>query len=122
MVAQRAETARHPGKWEFIGGKVESGEDLDQALVREVREETSLKVEPGKVLDVSVHDYGGDAGAVQVTFIECRTEKTSGVATLNPDVYQKIEWANADKLRQLDWIEADNKFATRLADSLSERS
>jgi mutator protein MutT len=38
------------GRWVVPGGTVEAGETLHQALVREVREETDLMVEPGEVL------------------------------------------------------------------------
>lgn len=40
------------GKWEFPGGKVEPGEDLRAALVRECREELGVAVLPGAVAEV----------------------------------------------------------------------
>ena len=36
--------------WSLPGGKVEEGETLAAALVREMREETGLDVEPGRLL------------------------------------------------------------------------
>ncbi len=42
LAAQRPEGKAHAGYWEFPGGKVEEGESLEQALVRELEEEIGI--------------------------------------------------------------------------------
>jgi 8-oxo-dGTP diphosphatase len=37
----------HRGLWSLPGGRIEAGESPEQAVVREVREETGLEVRPG---------------------------------------------------------------------------
>lgn len=44
LIQRRPEKGLLGGLWEFPGGKVDSGESEQEALVREIREETSLQV------------------------------------------------------------------------------
>ena len=50
LIKRRKEPLR--GRWVVPGGTVELGESLEQALVREMEEETALRVRPGDVLTV----------------------------------------------------------------------
>jgi ADP-ribose pyrophosphatase YjhB (NUDIX family) len=63
--------------WSLPGGKLEDGETLAEALVREMREETGLDVEPGRLLYVCDHL---PAQVVHMTFEARRTGGTAGGA------------------------------------------
>ncbi len=42
----------YKGMWALPGGMMEAGETIEQAAVREAREETSLEIIPGKIVGV----------------------------------------------------------------------
>jgi len=44
IIKRSTDSKTNPGKWELPGGKVDQGESFDQALIREVYEETNLKI------------------------------------------------------------------------------
>jgi mutator protein MutT len=57
------------GKWSVPGGIVDLGEDLEQAVVREVKEETGLEVDAPQLIDV-VSDVSLDEnGKVKYHFV-----------------------------------------------------
>jgi 8-oxo-dGTP diphosphatase len=58
LVTQRAAKAHQGGLWEFPGGKLESGESAEQALVRELAEELNIQVTQQSPLIEIAHDYG----------------------------------------------------------------
>lgn len=51
------------------GGKVELGESLREAVIRETREETSITVDPIEVLDASDAIYRDSGGRIQFHYI-----------------------------------------------------
>ena len=57
MICQRPVHKASALLWEFVGGKVESGETKEQALVRECREELAVTVCVREVFAEAVHEY-----------------------------------------------------------------
>jgi 8-oxo-dGTP diphosphatase len=110
LVGQRPEADRHALKWEFPGGKVESGESPRQALIRELREELQIHATIGAELARYRHDY---PAATDVTLLFFAVSNFVG----QPDnrVYKQICWVGLNELEALDFLEGDVKFVHRLA-------
>lgn len=53
ILKRSTECKTNPGKWELPGGKVNQDESFDHALLREVYEETNLKIELDHVVGAS---------------------------------------------------------------------
>ncbi len=49
LICQRPRYKARGLLWEFVGGKVEPGEDREEALIRECREELAVTVDPRDV-------------------------------------------------------------------------
>lgn len=47
LITQRPEGKAYAGKWEFPGEKLEKGETPELCMIREIKEELGITVEPG---------------------------------------------------------------------------
>ena len=57
LISQRAPNAHQGGLWEFPGGKLEVGESVQQALLRELEEELDIHVNSYRPLIKITHQY-----------------------------------------------------------------
>jgi 8-oxo-dGTP diphosphatase len=111
LVCQRAaDEVRHPLKWEFPGGKVESGETLAEGLRRELEEELGIVAEIGPLLAATRHHYAG-RDTVEISFFAVRGYEGS----LTNRVFADIRWAMVTELSGLDFLEGDREFVSQLA-------
>lgn len=57
MIFQRPASKTRAFQWEFVGGKAEAGETLEQALIRECKEEIGVLVKVGDIFMDVYHEY-----------------------------------------------------------------
>ncbi len=91
MVQRNQDPAK--GLWSVPGGRLEHGEYLKQAVVREVREETGLAVEVGDLLGIL--EVVGDPHYVILDFVATVSE--AGDPQPGDDV-AAVEWVNLDEV------------------------
>jgi ADP-ribose pyrophosphatase YjhB (NUDIX family) len=97
LLNQDTDTGR---SWSLPGGRLEDGETLAEALVREMKEETGLDVEPGRLLYVCDHTL---AMVVHVTFEARRTGGTVGDVAIGADTnpIRGVEFVPCSRLTAL---------------------
>ena len=57
MICQRPAHKARALLWEFVGGKTEAGETMEDALIRECREELDITVSVGDIFTQVIHEY-----------------------------------------------------------------
>lgn len=87
--------------WEFPGGKIEIGESIAQAIVREIKEELGCTVE--FIDEVCNHTHEYDKVIVNLITTKCRL--ISGTPKANE--HEKLIWLNKSYLNALKWAPAD---------------
>lgn len=102
LVCRRPAHKRHGGLWEFPGGKLEAGESLLDAAVRELAEELGVRVVR---IEAPVFE-GGDPGSHYI--IEFVATEIDG----EPECleHEAIAWATLDELADFELAPTDRRF------------
>ncbi|QKS73037.1 (deoxy)nucleoside triphosphate pyrophosphohydrolase [Paenalkalicoccus suaedae] len=101
LCALRSHEMSLPNVWEFAGGKVEQGEDLQAALEREIEEELGCLIQAGDVIHTNTHEYE----KVIVTLHCLHATITKGEPTASE--HAKLLWLPKRQLESLQWAPAD---------------
>ena len=108
LACQRPANKARALLWEFVGGKVESGESLEEALIRECREELDITVEPKNVFMEVIHEYP-DLTVRLTLFNAVITEGVPRALEHND-----IRWITTAEIDGLDFCPADEEILERL--------
>lgn len=89
------------GGWEFPGGKMESDETAQEALVREIKEELDTEIEVGELIDTIEYDYPKFHLTMHCFF--CSVKKGNLVLK----EHEAAKWLTLETLDTVDWLPAD---------------
>lgn len=108
LICQRPEHKARGSLWEFVGGKVESAETKQQALVRECREELGIEVMPGDIFMEVTHTYPDLT--VHLTLF------SSTIVSGTPKLleHQDLRWITPAQIRQFAFCPADEVILQKI--------
>ncbi len=101
LAAQRSATMSLPLKWEFPGGKIETGESPQECLIREMQEELGITVFIDAALSPATYSYPD----FTVTLYPFTCRQTGGNMTMYE--HHALQWIEPQRMPELDWAAAD---------------
>jgi A/G-specific adenine glycosylase len=110
LIARRAEKQMLGGLWEFPGGKQGKAEALEQTVMREIEEETGLKVKVGPPYATVKHAYSH----FKITITAFRCDWLSGRAL--PKASVELKWIPPADLPNYPMPRANRRLAGAIGD------
>lgn len=96
------------GKWEFPGGKVEFNENLENALIREIKEETNADINVIEYINTVEYEYSNFFLKMHSYLCELSKNNLEFVYHDNNSLeHENMVWLDLEDLEKLDWLPAD---------------
>ena len=102
LICQRKADQPMSLKWEFPGGKIESGESAERALARELDEELGITAVIGKRVARVRHKYR-NGGTIDLQFFAVREFQ----GEMENRIFNDVRWAALTELPGYDFLAAD---------------
>ena len=101
MICQRPAHKARGLLWEFVGGKVDPGETMEEALIRECQEELDITVSVGEIFTQVIHEYPDIL--IRLTLFHCT------IAEGEPKLleHKDLKWILPGEIPQYDFCPAD---------------
>lgn len=94
--------------WEFPGGKMEPGETMQQAIIREIQEELGVTISPTKLVTTVEYDYP----TFHLTMHCLLSTVVEGEIKLIE--HEDAKWLTRETLDSVEWLPADIEVVEKL--------
>lgn len=108
LIAQREKGSNMEFKWEFPGGKIEENETPEQCLIREIKEELDMEIEPIEIYKAVRHKHK-DKDILLLAYI-CRVVQGEG----RPVECHDFQWIRKYQLDDFEYTPADVDIVQKL--------
>ena len=110
MICQRPANKARGLLWELVGGKVESGETKEQALIRECKEELNILLSVGDVFMDVIHEYPDIT--VHLTLFNATIAEGEPKKLEHND----IQWITPSEIANYEFCPADEEILARICE------
>ena len=108
LICQRPPHKARGLLWEFVGGKVEPGESMEEALIRECREELDIAVSVGDLYLQVLHEYPDIS--IRLSLFHCR------IAAGSPRLleHSDLKWITPEEIPRYSFCPADEEILKKI--------
>ena len=110
LICRRRADQDHPGKWEFPGGKLETGETPRACLRRELAEELGIQAVIGDEITRYRFQY---PGRKQIQLVFFAVSEYQGEPRYSQ--FGEVRWVPLGHMPSFDFLEGDVEFVKALA-------
>jgi len=115
LICQRPENKARGLLWEFVGGKMEKGETMEEALIRECQEELDITVSVGSQFMQVVHEYPDIL--IRLTLFHCTIPEGFPKALEHND----IRWIHPSEIDNFKFCPADEDILKEIKRKYAKR-
>ena len=105
FIAKRQLVGDMGGRWEFPGGKIEEGEDLETAVVREMQEEFGVTVKVGRKITSGSFTHRDKPCTLDVLEVHFPHDGIAEPFSLTE--HTEYKWENINDIPSLNFVDSD---------------
>jgi mutator protein MutT len=99
LAKRRKDVRNEPGKWEFPGGGLEFGEGFEESIIREVKEEHDITIDPFKRIAIHNSSFENEHW-VSLSYLARIVDGEPKI--MEPNKCEEVGWFSVDEIKNLD--------------------